>query len=139
MKKRYFYQFSGNIFIKAIDQDEAWKLVSGISLNDYLVDQDAFEIDEFHIAISPEKRKEQIGTDVHPIDHYDQYWKYKMKNRVYGQLFLDFLLGKFNRTELVEKIQQADETKKDEDDITYISMVDLETQERKLSQIVSVV
>ena len=36
MKKRYFYEFSGRIYVKADNQAEAEKLVTGISLDNYL-------------------------------------------------------------------------------------------------------
>ena len=46
MKKRFFYEFSGNVFLEANDQTEAEKLVTGKFLNDYLIDERVFEVDE---------------------------------------------------------------------------------------------
>jgi hypothetical protein len=42
MKKRYFYEFKGNVYLEADNQDEAEELVMGISLVDYLIDEDSF-------------------------------------------------------------------------------------------------
>jgi hypothetical protein len=36
MKNKYFYEFSGNVFLEANDQAEAEKLVTGIPLDQYL-------------------------------------------------------------------------------------------------------
>jgi len=49
MKKRYFYEFKGNVYVEAENQDEAEELIMGISLEDYLIDEDVFEIDEHYI------------------------------------------------------------------------------------------
>ena len=46
MEKRFFYDFSGKIFINADNQDNAEKLVTGISLEDYIVDEDLYEIEQ---------------------------------------------------------------------------------------------
>ncbi len=36
MTKRFFYEFNGTILVEANNEDEAEKLVTGITLNDYL-------------------------------------------------------------------------------------------------------
>ena len=72
MKKRFFYEFSGNVFVKASSQDEAEKLVTGISLENYLLDEELKEIDENYIALDLKKRKEQIGTHFHPFNDQDE-------------------------------------------------------------------
>jgi hypothetical protein len=35
VKKQFFYEFNGTILVKAQDEDEAEKFVTGINLNDY--------------------------------------------------------------------------------------------------------
>jgi len=46
MKKRFFYEFSGTIFFEADNQTEAEKLATGISLENYIMDEELFEVDE---------------------------------------------------------------------------------------------
>jgi len=48
MKKRYFYEFKGNVYLEADNQDAAEELIMGIPLVDYLIDEDVFEIDEHY-------------------------------------------------------------------------------------------
>ena len=71
MKKRYFYEFSGNVFLEVNDQTEAEKLVTGISLERYLIDEELFEIDEDYIAYDLKRREEQLGTYLHPVNDRD--------------------------------------------------------------------
>ena len=62
MKKRFFYEFSGNVYLKANDQAEAEKLVFKIPLEDYLIEEELFEIDENYLSIDLKKREEQFGN-----------------------------------------------------------------------------
>ena len=59
MKKRFFYEFSGTIFFEADNQTEAEKLVTGVSLENYLIDEELFEVDENYIAYDLKKREDQ--------------------------------------------------------------------------------
>ena len=58
MKKRYFYEFKGTVYLEADNQDEAEELIMGISFVDYLIDEDLFEIDEHYVPADLEKREE---------------------------------------------------------------------------------
>ena len=49
MKKRFLYEFSGTVFLEANNQTEAEKLVTGIQLKDYLLDEKVYEVDEYYI------------------------------------------------------------------------------------------
>ena len=62
MKKKYFYEFSGNVYLEANNQTEAEKLITGISLEDFLINEDVYEIDENYIAYDLKKREDQLGT-----------------------------------------------------------------------------
>lgn len=49
--KRYFYEFKGNVFLEAENQDEAEDRILGISLVEYLIHEDLFEIDDHYIPV----------------------------------------------------------------------------------------
>ena len=126
MKKRFFYEFSGNVFLEANDQDEAEKLVKGISLDNYLINEKLHEIDEHYISFDLHKRKEQLGTDLHPFENQDEYQEFKMRENRYGNIFNEFFNGKFDKKELMKRMDDAD--KENSDDYTpvdEISMVNL--------------
>ena len=133
MGKRFFYEFSGNVFLKANNSDEAEKLVIAISLEDYLLDEHLHEVDENYISFDLQKRTEQLGTDLHPFDDQDEYLKYKMRESRYGNIFNEFLHGKFDKSELMKRMSKAE--KENLDDVAIvneISMVDLESKNSKL-------
>ena len=48
MKKRYFYEFRGNVYLEADNQDEAEELTMEIPLVEYIIEEDIFEIDEHY-------------------------------------------------------------------------------------------
>ncbi len=132
MTKRFFYKFSGNVFVRANSQDEAEKLITGISLEDYLIDEDVYEIDESYIAFDLKKREERFGTCLHPVDDSDEYQEFKMRECRYGNIFKQFLHGKFDKNELMRRMAEAEE--KDLDDCAVfdeISMIDLEGKKLK--------
>ena len=132
MNKRFFYEFSGNVFVKASSQDEAEKLITGISLEDYLIDEELYGIDENYVAHDLKKREEQSGTRLHPYYDLDQYQEFKIRECRYGNIFREFLHGKFDKTELMKRMAEAD--KKDLDAfavVDQIDMIDLETKKLK--------
>jgi hypothetical protein len=139
MEKIFFYEFSGNVYLEAIDQTEAEKLVTGKSLNDYLIDEDVYEIDEDYIALDLKKRQEQMGTHFHPLDDSEQYEAFKMRECRYNPIFNDFLNGKFNKDELLKRMVDAENEKIGDCDLIYeIAMVDLNTQEGKTAKLIAV-
>jgi hypothetical protein len=40
MTKRFLYEFTGTVFVEAENENEAEKLIIGIPIADYLIDQD---------------------------------------------------------------------------------------------------
>jgi hypothetical protein len=139
MKKRYFYEFSGNVFLEANDQTEAEKLVTGISLDNYLIDEKLYEIDENYVAYDLKKRQERMRTPFHPLDDSEQYEAFKMRECRYNQIFNDFLNGKFNKDELLKRMVDAENEKIGDCDLIYeIAMVDLNTQEGKTAKLIAV-
>jgi hypothetical protein len=59
-EKKYFYEYNGNVFLEANDQTEAEKLVTGASLENYLIDEELYEIDENYVTYDLKKQKEQL-------------------------------------------------------------------------------
>ena len=68
MKKRFFYDFNGTILIEANDQAEAEELVTGIPLDDFLINERIFETDKNYVAYDLKIREEQLGTYFQPIN-----------------------------------------------------------------------
>ena len=127
MKKRFFYEFKGNVFLEANDQTEAEKLVTGISLDNYLIDEQLHEIDENYVTYDLKKREEQWGTYLHPINDQDEYQEFKMRECRYGNIFKEFLHGKLDKNELMKRMAEAEEEDLDDCNLVdEISMVDLE-------------
>ncbi len=134
MKKRYFYEFKGNVYLEADNQDEAEDLIMGISLEDYLIDEDVFEIDEHYVPIGLEERKEKIDTILHPLD--DEYNDYHGKKQSYGPLFREFIHGKIDRQELVNRMIQVEEKGMDDSGYAYeVDMVDLISKKDKTARL----
>jgi len=130
MKKRYFYEFKGNVYLEADNQDEAEELIMGISLKDYLIDEDLFEIDEHYIPVDLEKREGINDTILHPLE--DDYDGYRSKKQSYGPLFKEFIHGKIDKEELMQKMIQLEEKGLDDSGYTYeVDMVDLKSKEHK--------
>ena len=130
MKKRYFYEFKGNVYLEADNQDEAEELVMGISLVDYLIDEDLFEIDEHYVPVDLERREEKINTTLHPLE--DEYENYHKRKQSYEPLFKEFMHGKIDRDELMKKMIQLEEDGMDDSGYTYdVQMVDLISKEHK--------
>ena len=73
MKKRFFYEFSGNVYLEANDKDEAGKLLTGILLEDFLIDEKLFEVDENYVANDLKIREDQLGTYFHPLNDPDDF------------------------------------------------------------------
>ena len=132
MEKRFFYEFSGNVFLEANDQIKAEKLVTGISLNNYLIDEELHEIDENYVSFDLIKREEQLGTSLHPFNDQDEYQKYKIRKFRYGDIFKEFLHGKFDKDELMKRMDETEEGNLDDFAIVHeISMIDIEGKKFK--------
>jgi hypothetical protein len=132
MKKKYFYEFSGNVFLEADDQAEAEKFVMGLTLDNYLLDEHLHEVDENYISLDLQKRTEQWGSDLHPLNDQDEFYEFKVRECRYGNIFKDFLQGKFDKNELMKRMDDAEHD--DLDDcalVDEISMIDLRNKEMK--------
>jgi hypothetical protein len=108
MKKRFFYEFNGNVYLEAENQPEAEKLATGISLENYLMDEELFEVDENYVANDLKKREDQLGTYFHPLNNPDDFEKYKIRKCRYGKIFNEFLHGKFDKDELMKRMNEAE-------------------------------
>lgn len=136
---RFIYEYNGKILVKAENEDKAEKLVTGINLNDYLIDEDLFEVDDSYVATNLEKRIEQWGTKFHVLDDADEYEEYKMRKYRYSRIFNDFLNGKIDRQELIKKMKQAENTViPDFQPFEELRIVDLDTKEEKTVRLVAV-
>ncbi len=139
MRKKYFYEFSGTIFLEADNQNQAETAVTGKFLNDYLIDEKVYEIDENYVAYDLKKREEQWGTYLHPVDDQDEYSEYKKRYCKYRDIFREFLHGKFDKNELMKRMAEAEANEIDDSAIVYqVQMVDLESKEGKTARLVPV-
>ncbi len=141
MKKRFLYEFSGTILIEADNQAEAEKLVTGKSLNNYVIDEEVYEIDVESVAIDLNKRTEQFGTYLHPTDDFEEYKKFKVKKLKYNHIFNEFLHGQFDKNELMKRMAEAEENEELLDDCDLfgeIKMITLDGNEFKTVRLVVV-
>lgn len=141
MKNRYFYEFSGRVYVEADHQDQAEELVTGIHLDDYLIEEELYAIDENYVSPDLETRQKQFGTIHHPLNEADGFENYEIRNSIYGPIFRDFLNGKIDKQELVEKMDQAEHNNDLLEDcnlFAQLDMVDLETKKTKKIRLVAV-
>ena len=139
MTKRFIYEYNGTISIEAENEDQAEKLVTGINLNNYLIEEDLFEVDETYIPTDLNKRVEQWGTEFHPLDDPEEYEQYKMRKCRYNHIFSKFLNGKIGKREMIKQMDEAEN--KDIPDFQpfeEINIVDLETKKEKTVRLVAV-
>ena len=97
-------------------------------------DEDVYEIDEDYIALDLKKRQEQMGTHFHPLDDSEQYEAFKMRECRYNPIFNDFLNGKFDKVELLKRMNEAEANDEMLDDcelFSEISMIDLDGKKFK--------
>lgn len=141
MTKRYFYEFSGRVFIQADNKSQAVNAVTGITLSDYLINEDVYEVDENYVSHDLNIGEKQFGTIRHPLDDPAEFEEYKKRFCRYNDIFKDFLNGKIDKNELFKKMDQA-ETNDDliDDCKTYaeISMIDLKTKKYKIARLIAV-
>jgi hypothetical protein len=132
MGKRFFYEFKGRVFLEADNKAEAEKLVTGISLADFLIDEELYGIDENYVPHDKKKRERQYGTHLHHFNDQDEYQEFKMRECRYGNIFKEFLHGKFDKNELMKRMAKADKKKLDDYAVVdQINMIDLESKKLK--------
>ena len=84
MTKRFLYEFNGTVFVEAENEDEAEKLVIGIPLADYLIDEEFYEVNDSYMAVDLEYLRKQV----------------------YMSAFLEFFDGNIDRKELFKRIEK---------------------------------
>lgn len=110
MAKRFLYEFNGTVFVEAENENEAEKLIIGIPLADYLIDEDLYEIDDSYMAVDPEFLRKQV----------------------YMSAFLEYFDGNIDRNELFRRIEKFENSDNfDFLPIERITMVDLKTKSQK--------
>ena len=81
----------------------------------------------FYFPVDLEKREEKIDSTLHPLE--DEYVDYHSKKQSYGPLFREFIHGKIDRQELVDRMIQVEEKGLDDSGFTYeVEMVDLKSK-----------
>lgn len=73
-----------------------------------------------------------LATYLHPFNDQDEYQEFKIRECRYGNIFKEFLNGKFDKDGLIKRVGKAE--KKDLDDcaiVDEISMIDLESKKMK--------
>ena len=101
-------------------------------MDNYLISEEVYEIDENYISFDLQKRTEQLGTDLHPFEDQDVYLQFKIRECRYGNIFNEFLHGKFDKDELIKRMAEAENENLDDVAIVdEINMVDLESKKLK--------
>ena len=141
MTKQFIYEFKGTILLSANTHDEADKIITNIDIDidDYLTYEDLYQIDKTYIPTDMEKRIEKRETELHPLDDQYKYEQFKMRKYRYSPIFSEFLNGKIDIEEMIEKMDQAEN--KDIPDFQpfeEINMVELETKKHKRARLVAV-
>lgn len=141
MTKRYYYEYFGRVLIQAENQQSAENLINEINVNEYIIDEQIYEIDKDYVAIDLGIREKQFGSIYHPLDQADEFERYKKRFYRYNPIFLDFLNWKINKEQLINEIHKADSKVGNDDDCrayAEISMIDLESKKLKTARLVSV-
>ena len=135
MKKRFLYQFSGTVLVQAKSKAESEKAITGIPLDYFLIDEEVYEVDEYYVANDRKIRKVQIGTALHPVIQSDEFEAFKIRECRYNRIFTEFLHGKFDKDELIKRIDEAEANDELLDDcnlFSEISMIDIDAKKPKM-------
>jgi hypothetical protein len=135
MNKRYFYEANCRIYITAKNEDRAEQMIMNTDLNDFIIDEEIYEVDEDYLPTDSRLRKEKLGTIFHPSD-VEEFQKFKMNKLRYSKLFDAFMHGQINKSQLMDKMDQADQVEIKDFGFDYeVSMVDFETKEAKTAKL----
>lgn len=134
--KRFIYEFNGKIWLDASNQDEAENiLIEKLDnpkkniLKKFIVDEDVYEVDQFYVANNLNKREQDCKSFYHPVIECEEYSEYKKRYPLYNEIFKDFLHGKINKKELIDRMENADtKKKKSENRIIELRAYDLESE-----------
>ena len=86
-------------------------------------------------------REDQIGTYLHALIDSDEFEEFKIRKCRYNHIFREFLHGKFDKNELIKRMNDAeanDEKLDDCDPFNEISMINLKGKKFKLVRHVNV-
>ena len=72
------------------------------------MEDELYEVDENYIAYDLKKREDQLGTYFHPLNDPDDFEAYKIKKCRYGDIFKEFLHGKFDKEELMKRMEEEE-------------------------------
>ena len=76
-----------------------------------------------------------MGPSLHPFNDQDEYQKYKIRKFRYGDIFKEFLHGKFYKNELMKRMAEAEEENLDDCALVdEISMIDIEGKKLKTAK-----
>jgi len=139
MIKQYFYEFIGKVLIQADNHHEVESTVTGITLSDYLINEDLYQVDENYVSTDLKIREKQLGTVHHPLNDPVDFDQYKLRKCRYAHIFNNFLNGKIDRQELIRRMDDAETEELDDCMLSAeIKMVDFETKKLRIARLVAV-
>jgi hypothetical protein len=141
MSKKYFYDFSGRVFVEAENQDKAEELITGISLDYFLIDEDVYQIDAEYVPTDMNQREQLFGSTHHPLENAIEFDEFKKRKAKYDGIFQDFYNGRINKNELIEYLDKdlsADDESDDYNPCAEVEMVDLKTKKSKTVKLIAV-
>ena len=138
--KKYLFKFHGTVVLNATSYDDAENIIEDLKVDDYVIDEDLFETDEYCLSPDLKVRESQIGTFHHPMDNPDEFEQFKIRECQYNLIFKDFLNGVIDKQELIERISNVDdrEIPDDCDLFASLEMIELENKTLKTVRICSV-
>ena len=138
--KKYLFQFNGTVVLNATSYDEAENLIEDLKVDDYVIDEDLFETDEYCLSPDLKVRESQIGTNHHPLDNPDEFDQFKIRQCKYTSMFKDFLNGVIDKQGLIEKISNVDDREIPDgcDLFASLRMIELENKAWKTVRICSI-
>ena len=138
--KKYLFKFHGTVVLYATSYDEAENLIEDLKIDDYVIDEDLFETDEYCISADLKVRESQIGTIHHPMDNPDEFEQFKIRQCQYNSIFKDFLNGVIDKQKLIEKISNVDDREIPDgcDLFASLRMIELENKALKTVRLLTV-
>ena len=138
--KKYLFTFNGTVVLDAASYNEAEKLIEDLKIDDYVIDEDLFETDEYCISPNIKIRKNQLGTIHHPMDNPDEFEQFKIFEYHYNSIFKDFLNGLIDKQKLIEKISNIDDKEIPDgfDLFASLRMIELENKAMKTVRMLTV-
>ena len=138
--KKYLFTFNGTVVLNATSYDDAEKLVEDLKIDDYVIDENLFETDEYCISPDLKVRESQIGTIHHPMDNPDEFEQFKIRHCNFNLLFNNFFNGVIDKQQLIEKISNVDdkEIPDDCDLFASLKMIELVNKTYKIIRLITV-